>query len=79
MAGSIVLATNWTDIYSNRYNIYVSRSGQIKALPCQCMDAVDNDGDNLIDKNGLDSDKNGTIDVSADAQCANAMDNDESA
>lgn len=79
ITGSIVLATNWTKIYSNRYNIYVTRSGQIKALPCQCMDGIDNDGDNLIDKNGLDTDKNGSIDISADSQCANAMDNDESA
>jgi prepilin-type N-terminal cleavage/methylation domain-containing protein len=79
MTGAIILATNWTNIYSNRYNIYVTRSGQIKALPCQCMDGIDNDEDNLIDRNGLDTDKNGTVDINADGQCSSAMDNDESA
>src|SRR5688572_30955816 len=78
MTGSIVLATNWTNIYSNRYNIYVTRSGQVKALPCQCMDGIDNDGDNLIDRNGLDTDKNGSIDISADSQCASAMEDRKS-
>lgn len=77
--GSIVLATTWTNIFSNRYNIYVTRSGQIKALPCQCMDLVDNDNDAKADKNGVDVDKNGTIDFPLDPQCTSAMDNDESA
>ncbi len=77
-SGSIVLATNWTNIYSNRYNIYVTRAGQIKSLPCQCMDAVDNDGDGKGDKNGVDMNKDGTNDLAADPQCSTAMDNDES-
>lgn len=77
--GRIVLATNWTRIYSNRYNIYVTRSGQVKALPCQCMDGVDNDGDGLGDRNGIDTNKDGTNELNADTQCASAFDNDESA
>ena len=56
--GGIVLATNWTDIYSNRYNVYVSPAGQVKALPSQCMDGIDNVGDGRADKNGVDLDKN---------------------
>ena len=77
--GGIVLATNWRDIYSNRYNVYVSPAGQIKALPSQCMDGIDNDGDGNADRNGVDMNKDGTNDLSADAQCSSAMDNDESA
>lgn len=77
--GAIVMATNWTNIYSNRYNIWITRSGQIKALPCQCMDGVDNDGDGKYDKSGLDTNKDGTNEFAADPQCSNAMDNDESA
>ena len=79
LSGSIVLATDWTNIYSNRYNIYVTRSGQIKALPCQCMDAIDNDGDGTADKNGADMNNDGTNDLDPDGQCTSLQDNDESA
>jgi prepilin-type N-terminal cleavage/methylation domain-containing protein len=75
--GRIVLATSWANIFSNRYNIYVTKAGQIKALPCQCMDGVDNDLDGTADKSGVDTDKNGTLDFNADGQCSTAADNDE--
>ena len=77
--GVLVLATNWTDIYSNRYNIWLTRAGQVKALPCQCMDGVDNDGDGTADKNGVDTNKDGTKELDADGQCVSGMDNDEAA
>jgi prepilin-type N-terminal cleavage/methylation domain-containing protein len=77
--GYITLATNWTNIFTNRYNIYVTRSGQVKALPCQCMDGIDNDGDGQADKNGVDTNKDGTNELSADAQCTSKFDNDEAA
>jgi len=77
--GYITLATNWTNIFTNRYNIYVTRAGQVKALPCQCMDGIDNDGDGQADKNGVDTNKDGTNELSADAQCTSKFDNDEAA
>lgn len=68
--GKLVLATNWEQIRSNRYNVWVRRSGVIRGLPSECSDDTDNDGDGKIDY--------GTS-TNADTNCQNTADNDESA
>lgn len=63
-AGVVVLATNYQNIFSNRYNITITRSGQIRASTSQCNDGVDNDSDGLID-------------FGPDPQCSSLSDNTE--
>jgi prepilin-type N-terminal cleavage/methylation domain-containing protein len=75
--GRAILAINSTTLFTNRYNIYISRSGQVKALPCQCNDQIDNDGDGFVDKKGLDTNKDGTLDFQPDPQCTGVLDNNE--
>jgi prepilin-type N-terminal cleavage/methylation domain-containing protein len=60
----VVMATNYQNIFTNRYNINVTRAGQIKALSAQCSDRIDNDGD-------------GQIDYPADTGCSSTKDNTE--
>jgi prepilin-type N-terminal cleavage/methylation domain-containing protein len=48
-AAVVVLATNYQKIFSNRYNVTVTRAGQIRASTAQCNDGIDNDSDGLID------------------------------
>lgn len=68
--GKLVLATNWDQIRSNRYNVWVKRSGVIRGLPSECSDDTDNDGDGKTDW-GTGATK--------DTDCVNTADNDESA
>ena len=63
-AAVVVLATNWQNIFANRYNITISRSGQIRASTSQCNDGIDNDGDTFID-------------FGPDPQCSSLSDNSE--
>ncbi|MDP9192840.1 MAG: GspH/FimT family pseudopilin [Acidobacteriota bacterium] len=63
-AGVVVLATDYQNIFANRYNITISRSGQIRASTSQCNDGVDNDADGLID-------------FGPDPQCSSLSDNSE--
>ncbi|HEU4887272.1 MAG TPA: GspH/FimT family pseudopilin [Thermoanaerobaculia bacterium] len=63
-AAVVVMATNWQNIFSNRYNITITRSGQIRASTSQCNDGIDNDND-------------GFIDFGPDPQCSALSDNSE--
>jgi prepilin-type N-terminal cleavage/methylation domain-containing protein len=66
--GKLVLATDWAEIRSNRYNVWVRRSGVIRGLPSECSDGVDNDNDGKIDFGGA---------ATNDTQCGSTADNDE--
>jgi len=68
--GKLVLATNWEQIRSNRYNVWVRNTGVVRGLPSECSDEVDNDDDGKTDWSG-----NAT---SKDPDCATTADNDES-
>lgn len=63
-AGVVVLATNYQNLFANRYNVTITRSGQIRASTSQCNDGIDNDGDGLID-------------FGPDPQCSSLSDNSE--
>jgi prepilin-type N-terminal cleavage/methylation domain-containing protein len=63
-AGVVILATDHQEIFANRYNITITRSGQVRASTSQCNDGIDNDADGLID-------------FGPDTQCSSASDNSE--
>jgi prepilin-type N-terminal cleavage/methylation domain-containing protein len=63
-AGVVVLATNWKNLFANRYNVTITRSGQIRASTSQCNDGIDNDAD-------------GFVDFGPDPQCSSLSDNSE--
>lgn len=48
-AGALLLTTNATKIFTNRYYITVTASGQVKTSIYQCSNGVDDDNDNAID------------------------------